>query len=51
MPACCPWEPTTAWWACLSLGDIATQRTESEAAQALCGISRPGGEHSQRQEF
>jgi CBS domain-containing protein len=35
----------------LSLGDIATQRTETEAGQALCGISRPGGEHSQRQEF
>ena len=35
----------------LSLGDIATHRSDSEAAHALSGISRPGGQHSQRMEF
>ena len=31
----------------LSLGDIATSREADEAGEALSGISRPGGEHSQ----
>lgn len=32
----------------LSLGDLALDETaQEEAAEALCGISRPGGEHSQ----
>lgn len=32
----------------VSLGDIAMQDGGGQAGQALCGISRPGGEHSQR---
>jgi CBS domain-containing protein len=32
----------------LSLGDLARdEEAQDEAAEALCGISRPGGEHSQ----
>src|SRR5919198_1890490 len=31
----------------LSLGDIATSRDGNSAGEALCGISRPGGEHTQ----
>jgi CBS domain-containing protein len=31
----------------VSLGDIATSREAEEAGEALSGISRPGGEHSQ----
>ena len=32
----------------LSLGDLALdEEAQDEAADALCGISRPGGEHSQ----
>lgn len=32
----------------LSLGDLALdEEAQDEAAEALCGISRPGGEHSQ----
>jgi CBS domain-containing protein len=32
----------------LSLGDIALTESASGAASALCGISEPGGEHSQQ---
>ncbi|MGA0611636.1 CBS domain-containing protein [Caldimonas sp. KR1-144] len=32
----------------VSLGDIATHHNEPQAGQALGGISRPGGQHSQR---
>jgi CBS domain-containing protein len=31
----------------LSLGDMALTEGAGEAARALCGISEPGGEHSQ----
>lgn len=32
----------------LSLGDLAREQdSQDEAGEALCGISRPGGEHSQ----
>jgi CBS domain-containing protein len=32
----------------LSLGDLAVaEQSQDEAAEALCGISRPGGQHSQ----
>lgn len=31
----------------VSLGDIAGHRAQAEAAEALAGISQPGGEHSQ----
>jgi CBS domain-containing protein len=32
----------------LSLGDLAVaERSQDEAGEALCGISRPGGQHSQ----
>jgi CBS domain-containing protein len=32
----------------LSLGDLAREETsQDDAGEALCGISRPGGEHSQ----
>jgi hypothetical protein len=32
----------------LSLGDLAIdEHAQDEAGEALCGISRPGGEHSQ----
>jgi CBS-domain-containing membrane protein len=32
----------------LSLGDLAREgSTQDEAGEALCGISRPGGQHSQ----
>ena len=31
----------------LSLGDIAISADGKDAGEALCGISRPGGEHTQ----
>ena len=35
----------------LSLGDLAREgSTQDEAGEALCGISRPGGQHSQTSE-
>ena len=34
----------------VSLGDIATSRDDALAGEALSGISRPGGEHSQQQD-
>ena len=35
----------------LSLGDLAIDATaQDEAGEALCGISRPGGQHSQAAE-
>lgn len=34
----------------VSLGDIATHDGGGDAGEALCGISRPGGQHSQRME-
>ena len=35
----------------LSLGDLAIDATaQDEAGEALCGISRPGGQHSQSAE-
>jgi CBS domain-containing protein len=33
----------------ISLGDLATKDRSAKTADALCGISKPGGEHSQTQ--
>ena len=33
----------------ISLGDLAAKDRSAKTADALCGISKPGGEHSQTQ--